>query len=236
MSEEKVKISIHLLRRAYETALARSEATGTPLSVTVADAAARMLLALHRTDKEVELVQAVERVFFKLQKLETRQNREFVILKEMLGLGIRAYFNRTPQPGEAEHDAAILSGKVQFQQYLDALAKNLHRNESILVSIPEPAAPPAESDGSQEEPSEPGNPRVESTSEQYLNGQAVSSKPDSHPKKNTGDPATVHVASHPPVVHRNGRTPEIPALFPDTETDVRNHPQQSTNTPSQTGE
>ena len=166
MSEEKVKISIHLLRRAYETALARSEATGTPLSVTVADAAARMLLALHRTDKEVELVQAVERVFFKLQKLETRQNREFVILKEMLGLGIRAYFNRTPQPGEAEHDAAILSGKVQFQQYLDALAKNLHRNESILVSIPEPAASPAESDGSPQSSAE--SPVVEPKTPQLM--------------------------------------------------------------------
>ena len=53
MSEEKVKISIHLLRRAYETALARSAATGTPLSVTVADAAARMLLALNTVRKMV---------------------------------------------------------------------------------------------------------------------------------------------------------------------------------------
>ncbi len=236
MSEEKVKISIHLLRRAYETALARSEATGTPLSVTVADAAARMLLALHRTDKEVELVQAVERVFFKLQKLETRQNREFVILKEMLGLGIRAYFNRTPQPGEAEHDAAILSGKVQFQQYLDALAKNLHRNESILIAIPDAVAMSVESNGSQEEPSAPGNPRVEPTSEQSMKGHAASTEPDSSPKKNTGDPATVHVVSHPPGVPRNGRTPDAPPLFPDAATNDRNHPQQSTNTPSQTGE
>ena len=236
MSEEKVKISIHLLRRAYETALARSTATGTPLSVTVADAAARMLLALHRTDKEVELVQAVERVFFKLQKLETRQNREFVILKEMLGLGMRAYFNRTPEPGETEHDAAILSGKVQFQQYLDALAKNLHRNESILVSIPDAVAMSVKSNGSQEKPGELANALVESTSEQSMNGHAESTEPDASPKKNTGDPATVHVASHPPGIHRNSRTPDVPALFPDVVANSPTHPQESTNKPSQPGE
>ena len=182
------------------------------------------------------MVQAVERVFFKLQKLETRQNREFVILKEMLGLGMRAYFNRTPQPGEAEHDAAILSGKVQFQQYLDALAKNLYRNESILVSIPDAVAMSVESNGSQEKSSEPGNTRVESTAEQSPNGKAVSREPDSSPKKNTDDPATARVASHPPGVHRNGRTPDMPALFPDAATNGPTHPQESTNKTSETGD
>ena len=99
MNDEKIKFSISLSRPAYDAAKAQAAELGKAFTWVVADAATQTLLATYRSDREAEILKAVERVFFKLQKLEKRQNLDLLILKEMVGLSIRAYFNHTGGPG-----------------------------------------------------------------------------------------------------------------------------------------
>ena len=142
INDDKIKLSIRLIRSAYEAAKSQASTTGSAISVIVAEAATQTLLATYRSDREAEILQAVERVFFKLQKLEKRQNLDLLILKEMVGLGIRAYFNHTPEVPDHERSAALLSGKARFHRYLDTLARNLRQNKSILSDVPELLAIP----------------------------------------------------------------------------------------------
>jgi len=51
---------------------------------------------------------------------------------------MRSFFNHTTPYPEATKAAAILSGKQRFPRYLDTLAKNLRKGESILSDIPLP--------------------------------------------------------------------------------------------------
>ena len=152
INDDKIKLSIRLMRSAYDTAKSQASTTGSAISVIVAEAATQTLLATYRSDREAEILKAVERVFFKLQKLEKRQNLDLLILKEMVGLGIRAYFNHTPEVPEHERSASLLSGKARFHRYLDTLARNLRQNQSILGDVPEllaiPMANQGESNGS----------------------------------------------------------------------------------------
>jgi len=61
-------------------------------------------------------------------------------------LGMRSFFNHTTPIPEATKAAAILSGKQRFHGYLDTLAKNLRKGESILSDLPLPELdPPKES-------------------------------------------------------------------------------------------
>ena len=142
INDDKIKLSIRLIRSAYDAAKSQASTTGSAISVIVAEAATQTLLATYRSDREAEILQAVERVFFKLQKLEKRQNLDLLILKEMVGLGIRAYFNHTPEVPDHERSAALLSGKARFHRYLDTLARNLRQNKSILSDVPELLAIP----------------------------------------------------------------------------------------------
>ena len=79
-NDDKIKLSIRLIRSAYDTAKSQASTTGSAISVIVAEAATQTLLATYRSDREAEILQAVERVFFKLQKLEKRQNLDLLIL------------------------------------------------------------------------------------------------------------------------------------------------------------
>jgi len=148
MNDDKIKFSISLRRPAYDAAKAQAAELGKAFTWVVADAATQTLLATYRSDREAELLKAVERVFFKLQKLEKRQNLDLLILKEMVGLGIRAYFNHTPEVPNHERSASLLSGKARFHRYLDTLARNLRQNKSILSDVPELLAIQGESNGS----------------------------------------------------------------------------------------
>jgi len=159
INDDKIKLSIRLVRSAYDAAKARSASTGSAISVIVAEAATQTLLATYRSDREAEILKAVERVFFKLQKLEKRQNLDLLVLKEMVGLGIRAYFNHTPEVPEHERSASLLSGKARFHRYLDTLAGNLRQNRSILGEVPDLLASPGErNDSAPAESVKPGDP------------------------------------------------------------------------------
>ena len=115
------------------------------MSAVVADAAKESLLSAYRSEREQEILKAVERNFHSLRRLDQRLALEIQILKEMVGLGMRSFFNHTTPIPDATKAAAILSGKQRFHGYLDTLAKNLRKGESILSDLPLPELEPKES-------------------------------------------------------------------------------------------
>jgi hypothetical protein len=174
INEERIKLSIRLIRSAHEAAKSQAAISGSPLSMIVADAATQILLATYRSDREAEILRAVERIFFKLQKLEKRQSLDLLILKEMVGLGIRAYFNHTPEVPEGERSAALLSGKARFHRYLDTLARNLRQNQSILGDVPEQSN--IQSDGSDATEIANSESILPKVSDSLLNGKTISNE------------------------------------------------------------
>jgi hypothetical protein len=108
------------------------------LSAAIVEALKESLLSTYRSEREQEILKAVERNFHALRRLDQRLAVELAVLKEMAGLGMRSFFNHTTPIPEATKAAAILSGKQRFHGYLDTLAKNLRKGESVLSDIPLP--------------------------------------------------------------------------------------------------
>ena len=236
MNEEKIKFSISLGRPAYDAAKSLAAASGKAFTLVVADAATQTLLATYRSDREAEILRAVERVFFKLQKLEKHQHLDLLILKEMVGLGIRAYFNHTPEVLDSQRSAALLSGKARYHHYLDTLARNLRQNKSILGEVAALSAFQAPADGSSSEtsastvtesaapqPSDPPN-----NGNAVADGRAISPVDNARSQSSNG--------FHRVTTRQHGTNNDTPALFPDAATNDPNPRQQFPNNPSQPGE
>jgi hypothetical protein len=204
INDDKIKLSIRLIRSAYDAAKSQASTTGLAISVIVAEAATQTLLATYRSDREAEILQAVERVFFKLQKLEKRQNLDLLILKEMVGLGIRAYFNHTPEVPDHERSAALLSGKARFHRYLDTLARNLRQNKSILSDVPEllaiplaiPVALQGDSNGSTQAESVTSESAPPPMLDPSTNGNAVPGEAGAPPMDNAVSRSKEPIVSH----------------------------------------
>lgn len=136
MSPRKTQLSVFLEPQVLAAARERAREMKLSMSAVVAAAAKESLLSAYRSEREQEILKAVERNFYALRRLDQRVALEVQVLKEMLGLGMPSFFNHTTPVPEATKAAALLSGKHRFHGYLDMLAKNLRRGESILGDLP----------------------------------------------------------------------------------------------------
>jgi hypothetical protein len=132
------QVTIYLDPQLLQAARERSANMQLSLSAAIVDALKESLLSTYRSEREQEILKAVERNFYALRRLDQRLAVELAVLKEMAGLGMRSFFNHTTPVPEATKAAAILSGKQRFHGYLDTLAKNLRKGESILSDLPLP--------------------------------------------------------------------------------------------------
>jgi hypothetical protein len=138
MAEQKVRFTIWLDPAALEVAKARALEDRVSISETLAQAATEALLASGRHESEAKTLQAVERVFHLIQRIDRRRGFDDQVLKEMLGLAVLSFFNHTPAVPTADKKAALLDGKARFHRFLDALAANLRGGKSILADLPIP--------------------------------------------------------------------------------------------------
>ena len=132
------QVTIYLDAQLLQAARERSANMQVSLSAAIVEALKESLLSTYRSEREQEILKAVERNFHALRRLDQRLAVELAVLKEMAGLGMRSFFNHTTPIPEATKAAAILSGKQRFHGYLDTLAKNLRKGESILSDVPLP--------------------------------------------------------------------------------------------------
>lgn len=138
MKGHRVQLTVRLEPQVMQAAKQRSGEMKVSLSATVAEAAKESLLSSYRSEREQEILKAVDRNFHALRRLERQLRLEIAVLKEMIGVGMRSFFNHTTPIPEATKNAALRSGKERFHRYLDLLAANLRSGESILKDLPLP--------------------------------------------------------------------------------------------------
>jgi hypothetical protein len=140
----RVQVTVRLEPRVLQAAKQRASEMKASLSAALAEAAKESLLSSYRGEREQEILKAVDRNFHALRRLEQQLGLDIQVLKEMIGLGMRSFFNHTTAIPDSLKSAALLSGKQRFHRFLDLLARNLRTGESILNDIP-PSEPPLES-------------------------------------------------------------------------------------------
>jgi len=135
VNEKLVQVTVRLEPRVVQAAKQRAGEMKVSLSAALAEAAKESLLSSYRSEREQEILKAVDRNFHALRRLEQQLGLDFQVLKEMIGLGMRSFLNHTTAIPDSLKSAALLSGKQRFHRYLDMLARNLRTGESILSDV-----------------------------------------------------------------------------------------------------
>jgi hypothetical protein len=137
MKPQKVRFTVWLDPATLEVAKVRSRQDGVSVSEALAEAATESLLR-NRADAETQIVKAIERVFYLVQRTDRKRSFDEQVLKEMVGLMVLSFFNHTPAVPEANKKAALMDGKARFHRFLDTLAANLRGGNTILSDLPGP--------------------------------------------------------------------------------------------------
>ena len=151
MPEQKVKFTVWLDPAVLQAARTRAGRTGESVSEVLAHAARETLLGRSGDNGTADILKAVDRVFYLVQRAERRRAFDQDVLKEMLGLAVLSFFNHTPAVPESEKRAALVSGKTRFGRFLDTLADNLRGGRSILHDLPSAGDGPPEAGTMQNE-------------------------------------------------------------------------------------
>ena len=138
MAQHKTRFTVWMEPDTLQAAKARAVQDGITVSEVLAAAAKRTLIDNDRQHTDAQLLAAVERVFNLLQRIDRRRVYDQQVLKEMVGLLIRSFFNHIPAVPAKEKEAALMSGKVRFNRWLDILARNLRSGQSVLNDLPVP--------------------------------------------------------------------------------------------------
>jgi hypothetical protein len=142
MAEHKTRFTVWMDPEVLRAAKARALQDGITVSEVLAAAAKRDLIDANRQNTDAQILQAVERVFNLIQRIDRRRVYDQQVLKEMLGLLVRSFFNHTPAVPAKDREGAIFSGKARFNRFLDMLAANLRSGESVLNDLPVPEQAP----------------------------------------------------------------------------------------------
>ena len=96
MTRHRVQVSVFLEPEVHKAAKQRAGEMKLSLSATVAEAAKESLLSSYRSERENQILKAEERNFFAVRRLEQRLRIDLQVVKELIGLGMRSFFNHTP--------------------------------------------------------------------------------------------------------------------------------------------
>ena len=143
MAENKIKFTVWLPPEILRAAKARAALEGTTASEVLAAAGRTVLIDTDQEHTDAKVLAAVERVFALIQRIDRRRSFDQQVLKEMVGLMVQSFFNHTPAVPEKDKKAALHSGKVRFNRFLDTLAANLRSGQSIMNDLPAPIEPVA---------------------------------------------------------------------------------------------
>ncbi len=141
MAENKIKFTVWLSPEILRAAKTRATLEGTTASEVLAAAGRTVLINSDQEHTDAKVLAAVERVFALIQRIDRRRSFDQQVLKEMVGLMVQSFFNHTPGIPEKDKKAALHSGKVRFNRFLDTLAANLRAGQSIMNDLPVPIEP-----------------------------------------------------------------------------------------------
>ena len=136
MKERKVRFTIWISPDILRAAKAHAIENEMTVSEVLAAAATAKLGGADRRAGEEKLLQAVERIFSLIRRIDRRRSYDNQVIKEMVGLLAQSFFNHIPAVPEKDKKTALFSGKVRLNRFLDCLAANLRAGDSILNDVP----------------------------------------------------------------------------------------------------
>jgi hypothetical protein len=158
----KEQLTVRLDPEVLQAAREKAQRENLSVSAVIAEAATRALLHAGHAEWEAGIVRGLDRLGGKLDRLDKRHTFEASVIKEMVGLFVRAYFNHTPTIPEQALRPSLLSGKERFARFMDTLAQNLGKGQSVIRQPVDaqdlPGAEPPPSPAPQGVPSEPPPP------------------------------------------------------------------------------
>jgi len=141
MARHKVRFTIWMEPEILQSAKAQAVRDGVAVSEVLSAAVRAILIDADRKHADERMVQAVERLFNLIQRTDRKRTFDHQVVKEMVGLLALSFFNHTPAVPDQAKKAALHSGQVRFNRFLDALATNLRGGRSILNEVQMPEEP-----------------------------------------------------------------------------------------------
>ena len=132
----------------------------TSRSAVMARALRRFLFPEHGEERERVLTENFDRLYWHQHNHADRMDRELRVIREMLAMFVRTFYNHTVDIPPGDRRAAKLSGEARFDRFLQALAENTGPGKSALERMPEPDVVRAE------DAPDPENNNQEETDEQ----------------------------------------------------------------------
>lgn len=110
----------------------QAERTGASLGSVVADAARRTLMPQYQKQHEAAVLSAVNKCFNRLVKMDEARREEHELIREMLAMQVRSFYNHTPAPPAEGRAEQLASAAKRFDIFLDRLTRNLRDGESMM--------------------------------------------------------------------------------------------------------
>ncbi len=85
------------------------------------------------------VAQNLDRLHWHVHNHSKRTSQELRVIREMLALFVRTFYNHTPGMPEEHREAAAADGQLRFARFLEILAEHAGSGPSALELMPEPA-------------------------------------------------------------------------------------------------
>lgn len=90
----------------------------------------------YQEEREKVITETLDRLYWTTHRLDRRLKRETHILKEMLGLFVRAFYNHTPRIADPLQEEFKALGKQRFEAFMEVLAAHVQPGQSMLEQLP----------------------------------------------------------------------------------------------------
>jgi hypothetical protein len=91
----------------------------------------------HQEERQRVVAENLDRLYWHAQNHAKRMNQELRVIREMLALFVRTFYNHTPGVPEDRRDAAAADGQARFVRFLEILAEHAGDGPSALELMPE---------------------------------------------------------------------------------------------------
>ncbi len=85
------------------------------------------------------VAQNLDRLYWHVHNHSKRMSQELRVIREMLALFVRTFYNHMPDVPEEHREAAAADGQLRFAHFLEILAEHAGSGPSALELMPEPA-------------------------------------------------------------------------------------------------
>ena len=110
-------------------------------SAVMSRALRQLLSPEHQEERERVLTDNLDRLYWRLHNHADRVDGDLRLVKEMLTLFVRTFYNHVPELPPEVREAAAMQGERRLRRFMEVLAENVGTGKSRLERMPEEAPP-----------------------------------------------------------------------------------------------